>query len=223
MLRIESLLIALVIMGCVTQEPVKTFTAHRVAEDNIFTYASVAVKVNPHLDYLKISGTVDKEEYGVINDPTIREFYLFAHSGSNAVVLIETHTRGVQNPFQLPQDELLKNVPVIQKGRKPIDGIFWEVYIRALTEYPSQIISAATQKRITIEQYRCGLEFVAGRVLDRFHRIYIKYIQGQTDCRMLPQNGSTLSDDQIRSIQALAKQFDENITISHRSGRLSFD
>ncbi|MEJ2165149.1 MAG: hypothetical protein P8X90_06445 [Desulfobacterales bacterium] len=216
--RVEAILLALIIMGCVMkEEPVKTFTARQVTEDNIFAYASVAVKVNPRLDYLKISGTVEKEVKGVSNDPTTREFYLFARFGSDEVVLIETHTRDVQNPFQLPQDELLKNVPVIQKGRKPIDGKSWEIYIRALSAYPEQILNAVRQKGIMIEQYRCGLEIGAGRVLDRFHRIYIKYIQGQTDCQTLPQNGSVLSDDQVRFIRELAGQFDKNITISDQS------
>jgi hypothetical protein len=219
MRRVEAILLALIITGCVMKdEPVKTFTAHRIAEDNILAYASAAVKVNPHLDYLKISGTVDKEKKGVSNDPTIREFYLFARSGSDEVVLIETHTRGVQNPFQLPQDELLKNVPVIQKGRKPIDGKSWEVYIRALSKYPEQILSTLRQKGIMVEQYRCGLEIGVGKVLDRFHRIYIKYIQGQTDCRTLPQNGGILNDEQMRSIREFSNEFDENITIFDQSG-----
>lgn len=155
---------------------------------------------------------------GVVNDPTKREFHIFTHPGINKIVLIETHTRGHSNAFQVPQDELTKNMAVIQKGRKPIDGRTWEVYIRALPEFPAQIFGAVRQKGISIEQYRCGLEIGVGRLIDRYHRIYIRYIQGVNECQALPQNGSVLSDEQIRFIREFANQFDENITISDQSG-----
>lgn len=219
MRKIEALLMALVILGCVTkEEPVKTYTALRVSEDNILSYGSVAVKVNPNLDYFNISGTVEKTIKGVAGDLTAREFYLFTRPGLDKIILIETNTRGNSHPFRLPQDEVVQNMPVIQKGRKPINGKSWDVYIRALPEFPAQILSAARQKGVGIEQYRCGLEIVVGKVLDRFHRIYIKYIEGQTDCQTLPQNGGVLSDHQIRSIRDLASQFDADITISDQSG-----
>jgi hypothetical protein len=219
MRKIEAILMAVVILGCLMkEEPVKTFTAVQVTKDNIFSYGSVAVKVNPNLELLNISGTIKKAETGVPNDPTIRDFYIFTRPGSDKIVLIETNTRGNQNPFQLPQDELMKYIPVIQKGQKPIDGRLWEIYIRALSEFPEQISSAVRQKGIRIEPYRCGLEIGAGKALDRFHRIYIKYIKGVDKCQTLPQNGGVLSDEQLQSIRELANQFDENITISDQSG-----
>jgi len=219
MRKIEAILMAAIILGCtLKEEPVKTFTAHRVTNDNIFSYGAVAVNVNPNLNYLNISGTITKDETGVSNDPTIREFYIFTRPGSNKIVLIETHTRNYPHTFQLPQDELTQHMAVIQKGTKPIDGQTWEVYLRALPEFPAQILSAVGQKGIHMEPYRCGLEIGAGRVVDRFHRIYVRYIKGVNECESLPQNGSMLSDEQLRSIREFAKQFDENITISDQSG-----
>lgn len=220
MRKIEALLMALVILGCVTkEEPVKTYTALRVSEDNILSYGSVAVKVNPNLDYFNISGTVEKTIKGVAGDLTAREFYLFTRPGLDKIILIETNTRGNSHPFRLPQDEVVQNMPVIQKGRKSIDGEFWQIYVRALPEFPEQILDAARQKGISIDHYPCGLEIGVGKVVDRFHRIYIKYIRGQTECKTLPQNGGTLSDKQIRSIRDLSNEFHANITISGQSGR----
>jgi hypothetical protein len=219
MRKIESILMALIILGCIMkEESVKTFTAHQVSENNIFSYGSVTVKINPDHDYLNISGTIVKDDKSVSNDPTTREFYIFTRSDSNKIVLVETHTRGNQNPFRLPQDELMQDVPVIQKGRKSIDGKTWEVYTRALPEFPAQILSAVRQKGIRIEQYRCGLEIGVGKLLDRYRRIYIRYIKGIDKCETLPQNGGILSDDQLRSIREFANHFDENITISDQSG-----
>ena len=219
MRKIEAILMAVIILGCtMKEEPIKTFTAHQVTDDNIFSYGSVAVKVNPNLDYLNISGTIKKDETGISNDPTIREFYIFTRPGSNKIVLVETHTRNYPHPFQLPQDELIKNMAVIQKGTKPIDGKAWEVYTRALPEFPAQILSAVVQKGIHMEPFPCGLEIGAAKVIDRFHRIYVRYIKGVSECKTLPQNGSILSDEQLRSIREFANQFDENITISDRSG-----
>ena len=220
MRKIEALLMTLVIFGCLMKaEPVKTFTALRVTEDNVLSYDSVAVKVNPNLDYFNISGTVEKTIIGVSDDPTIRQFYLFTRPGSDKLILIETNTRDDSHPFRLPQDDVVQNMPVIQKGRKPIDGKSWEVYVRALPEFPEHILDAVRQKGISVEPYRCGLEIGVGKVLDRFHRIYVKYIRGQTECKTLPQNGGILSDEQIRSIREFSNEFDENITISDQSVR----
>jgi hypothetical protein len=219
MRKIQAILMAAVILGCaMKEEPVKTFTAVTVTKDNIFSYGSVAVKVNPNLDYFNIAGTVKKAETGVPKDPTIRDFYIFTRPGSDKIVLIETNTRSQLNPFQLPQDELMINIPVIQKGQKPINGKLWEIYIRALPEFPEQISSAVRQKGIRFEPHRCGLEIGAGKVLDRFHRIYIKYIKGINECQTLPKNGGILSGEQLQSIRELANQFDENITIANQSG-----
>ena len=215
MRKIQALLIAVIIAGCVTkEEPVKMFTAQRVTADNVFSYGSVEVKVNPNLDYLNISGSIKKDKKGVSNDPTKREFHIFTRPGINEIVLIETHTRSHPNPFKLPQDEVTKNIAVIQKGRKPFDGKTWEVYIRSLPEFPETILSAVRQKGIRIEQFRCGMEIAVAKMLDRFSRIYIRYLKGVEECKTLPQNGSTLSDEQIRFIREFANQFDENITIS---------
>jgi hypothetical protein len=219
MRKIEAILIAVIILGCVMkEEPVKTYTARQITEDNVFSYGSVDVKVNPNLDYLNISGSIKKDEKGVSNDPTKREFHIFTRPGLNKIVLIETHTRSHQNAFQQAQDDLTKNMAVIQKGRKPIAGKTWEVYLRALPEFPEQILSAVRQKGISIEQYRCGLEIGVAKVIDRFSRIYISYLKGVKECKTLPQNGSILSDEQIRLIRKFANQFDENITISDQSG-----
>jgi hypothetical protein len=220
MRKMGLILVAAIISGCLTNaEPVKIFTASGVTEDNGLTFGTVVVHVNPELDYFNISGTVQKEVIGVSNDLTQRKFYLFTHPGSDKMVLIETNTRGHSHPFRLPQDDVFKNMPVIQKGSKPIDGKPWGIYLRALPDFPEQIFSAAGQKSIRIERYGCGLEIGVGKVIDRFHRIYIKYIKGLTDCRTLPQNGGVLSESQLRSIREFAGQFDENITISDQSGK----
>jgi hypothetical protein len=219
MRKMGFILVAAVIAGCLMNtEPVKIFTASGVVKDNSFTFAAVAVHVNPDLDYFNISGTVKKEVLGVSNDLTQREFYLFARPGSDKMVLIETQTRGQSHPFRLPQDDVFINMPVIQSGSKPIDGKPWAIYVRALPEFPEQIISAAEQKGIHIKRFACGLEIGVGKVVDRYHRIYIKYIMGRTDCQTLPQNGGVLSEAQLRTIREFSGQFDENITISDQSG-----
>ena len=69
-----------------------------------------------------------------------------------------------------------------------------------------------------MEPFPCGLEIGAAKVIDRFHRIYVRYIQGVNECETLPQNGGVLSDAQLQAIRELAEQFDENVTISDRSG-----
>jgi hypothetical protein len=216
---IKAILILLIIVGCATkEEPVKTFTASQVTEGNVFSYGSVKVKANSDLEYLYVSGSINKDKIGVSNDPTKREFHIFTRPGINQIVLIETHTRSHPNTFRQYQEELTKNLSTISKGRIPIDGKTWETYIRALPEYPKQIFNAIRQEGIRIEPYRCGLEVGSVRAIDRFHRIYIKYIKGVTKCETLPQNGSVLSHEQMRLVRELANQFNENITISDQSG-----
>ena len=207
------------IVGCVEKEkPVKTFTARRVTEDNVYSFGPVNVKVNPDLNYFNISGNVTKELKGVSDGITKREFHIFARPGLNKIVLIETHTRRYPHTFQLPQDDLTKNMAVIQKGTKPVDGRTWEVYVRALAEFPAYVLSAVRQKGISIEQYRCGLEIGVAKAIDRFNRIYISYIEGSNNCSELPQNDSLLNDKQLQLIRRFADQYDKNITISDQSG-----
>ena len=207
------------IVGCIEKEkPVKTFTARRVTEDNVYSFGPVNVKVNPDLNYFNISGNVTKELKGVSDGITKREFHIFTRPGLNRIVLIETHTRSYPHTFQLPQDDLTKNMAVIQKGTKPVDGRTWEVYVRALAEFPAYVLSAVRQKGISIEQYRCGLEIGVAKAIDRFNRIYISYIEGSNNCSELPQNDSLLNDKQLQLIRRFADQYDKNITISDQSG-----
>ena len=213
-----TILIAVIFIGCIKDEPIKSFTAHQVIQDNVFIYGSVQVKVNPNLDYLKISGSVEKEKFGITNDPTKREFHIFTRPGINKIVLIETHTRNHPHTFQQPRANLTKNMAVIQKGTKPIAGQTWEIYIRALPVFPEQIFNAVRQKEIRIEPYGCGLEIGVAKGIDRFGRIFVSYIKGINECATLPQNGEPLNDEQIRLIREFANQFDENVTISYHSG-----
>ena len=113
--------------------------------------------------------------------------------------------------------DLTKKMAVIQKGTKPIDGRTWEVYVRALDEFPAYILNAVRQKGIRIEPYRCGLEIGLARVIDRFSRIYISYIEGSNNCSELPQNDSLLNDKQLQMIRRFADQYDKNVTISDQS------
>lgn len=213
------ILIFVSIAGCLEKEkPVKTFTTRHVNADNVYSISSVKVKIKPDFNYFNISGNVTKELKGVSDGITKREFHIFTRPGQNKIVLIETHTRSNPHTFRLPQDDLTKKMAVIQKGKKTIDGKTWEIYIRALPEFPKQILSAARQKGISIEQYRCGLEIGVAKAIDRFNRIYIRYIKGVKECKTLPQNGSILGDEQIRIIRVFANQFDENITIYDQSG-----
>ena len=217
--KIKVILLLVIIVGCTTkEEPVKTFTARQVVEGNVFSYGSIKVRVNSDLDYLNVSGSVKKDKFGVLNDPTIREFHIFTRPGKNMTVLIETHTRRYPDTFQKSHHELTKKISAISRGRKPIDGQIWEVYVRALPEFPEQIISAVRQKGIRIEPYRCGLEIGAARAVDRYRRIYISFIRGVNECQTLPRNDSILSDEQARSVRELSNQFDEHITISDQSG-----
>jgi len=96
---------------------------------------------------------------------------------------------------------------VIQKGKKNIAGKSWEIYTRALPKFPEQILKAVRQKGISIEQYRCGLEIGLGRVIDRFNRIYIGYIEGSNNCSELPQNDSLLNEKQLQLIRRFADHF----------------
>jgi hypothetical protein len=133
------------------------------------------------------------------------------------MVLIETHRRNIFNPFQQPQD-LTKDIKAIQKGRKPIDGKTWDVFIRALPDFPEQILSVAEQKGIRIKQYECGLEIGARRLINSQHRIYVSYIKGFDECQGLPLNNSLLSDKQRGMIKEFTNQFETNVSISEKSG-----
>jgi hypothetical protein len=211
--------IVFVFLGCVFfgEERVKTFTARDVTEENVFSYGSVFVRINPDLHYLKISGDITVEIMGKLNTPTQKQFHIFTRPELNRIVLIETHTRKHPHTFE-QQQNLTKNMATIQKGKKPIDGRIWDVYVRAHPRFPEQILSAVRQKGIQIPQYRCGLEIGVGRVINRFNRIYVSYLEGVDACNGLPQNGSVLSDIQIQMIREFANQFDANITISDQSG-----
>lgn len=212
-------IIVLVLTGCVffgeTRE--KTLSAHQVTEKNVFSFGSVSVKVNPDLRYMNISGNITIEIMGKVSTPTKREFHIFTRPGTDNIVFIETHTRSHPHTFDQLQD-LTKKMAAIQKGRKPIDGKTWDVYIRSHPQFPEQILSVVKQKGIRIKQYRCGLEVGVARVINPNNRIYISYFRGVDDCQGLPQNGSVLSDSQMQMIRKLTHQFEENITISDQSG-----
>ena len=63
MRTLASILMVAVIAGCLGPEQrAKTFSARRVTEDNIFSYGSVTVKVNPDLQYTTISGSTDLKQ-----------------------------------------------------------------------------------------------------------------------------------------------------------------
>jgi hypothetical protein len=211
--------VMLILMGCVfwgeTRE--KTLTARQVTEENIFSFNSVSVKINPDLKIINISGNIKIEIMGKVSTPTKREFHIFTRPGTDNILFIETHTRRHPRTFDQLQD-LTKKMETIQKGRKPIDGKAWNVYIRSHPQFPEQILSAIKQEGIRIKQYHCGLEIGVARVINPNARIYISYFRGVDDCQGLPQNGSLLSDSQIQMIRKFAQQFEENITISDQSG-----
>ena len=212
-------LTALLLASCTFwgEKRTKTFNARDLTEDNTIFYDSVIVTVNPNLKYKKVSGNVDVQIQDQSGGPTKREFHIFARPGLANMVLVETHSRNVFNPFQQPQD-LTKKMKTIQKGRKPIDGKTWDVYIRALHEFPEQILSATAQKGVGVKQYECGLEIGVRRLLNSQHRIYVSYIKGLDDCQDIPLNGSILSDQQRQMIREFADQFEANVSISDRSG-----
>jgi hypothetical protein len=210
-------ILMLIFIGCVfwgeTRE--KTLTARQLTEENVFSYGSVSVKLKPDLEYVNISGNIKIEIMGNVSSaPTKREFHIFTRPGVNDIVFIETHTRRNPHTFD-PSQDLTKNMAVIQKGRKPIDGKTWDVYIRSHSPFPAQILRAAGQKGVRIDEYRCGLEIGVARVTNRYNRIYISYLKGINDCDTLPQNGNVLSDEQFRMVREFSQQFDENITISN--------
>ena len=188
-----------------------------VTEENTVFYNSVIVTVNPALKYMRVSGDIDVQIQGQSGGPTKREFHIFARPGLTDMVLVETHSRNMFNPFQPPQD-LTKDMKTIQKGRKPIDGKTWDVYIRALPEFPEQISNAAEQKGVRVKQYECGLEIGVRRLIDSQHRIYVSYIKGVDDCQGLPFNESLLNDKQRRMIREFTNQFEANVFITDKSG-----
>jgi hypothetical protein len=213
------LLIIQLLAGCTLwgEERDKTFNAQDVTEENTISYDSVTVTVNPDLKYMIVSGNIDVQLQGQSGGPTKREFHIFARPGLANMVLVETHSRNMFKPFQQPQD-LTQNMKTIQKGRKPIDGKTWDVYIRALPDFPQQILSAAEQKGVRVKQYECGLEIGLRRLINSQHRIYVSYIKGLDDCQRLPQNDSILNDQQRRMIREFANQFEANVSISDKSG-----
>ena len=208
----------LIFTGCTfwgeTRE--KTLTARQVTEKNEFSYGAVSVKVNRELNYMNISGDIKVEIMGKVSTPTKREFHIFARSGSDNIVFIETHTRDDPHTFDQGKD-LTKKMNTIQKGKKTIDGKTWEVYIRSHPQFPEQILSAVRQKGIRLDKYRCGLEIGVARAINRYNRIYVSYFKGVDDCQGLPRNGSVLSSSQLRLIREFAGQFDKNITITDQS------
>ena len=166
---------------------------------------------------MTISGNIKIEIMGKVSTPTKRKFHIFTRPGMDTIVFIETHTRNHPHTFDQSQD-LTKKMVTIQKGTKPIDGKTWDVYVRAHPQFPEQLLSAVEQEGIQIKQYRCGLEIGVGRVINRYNRIYVSYLKGVDDCQGLPQNGSVLSDNQLKMIREFSQQFDANITISDQSG-----
>ena len=214
MRKLVILIISAVFLGCApTNKPVKTYTSLKVSEENVLSFASVDVIVHPELDQ-QISGHIKKDKKW--DDPTKREFHIFTHPGTSKIVLIETHSRRLPNSFQASQDRLFKHKAVIQKGSKHMAGQTWEVYTRALSEFPENVVSAIKQKGIRMGSYSCGLELGVARELDRFSRIFISYIEGLKECQTLPRNGSHLNNAQIRFLQDFVSRFDENITITNR-------
>jgi hypothetical protein len=211
-------IVILIFAGCSfwgeTRE--KTLTARQITEENDFSYGAVSVKFNPDLKYMNISGNIKIGIMGNVSTPTKREFHIFARSGLDNIVFIETHTRNNPHTFDQTKD-LTKNMNTIQKGKKTIDGQLWEVYIRSHPQFPEQILSVVRQKGIRLDTYRCGLEIGVARVINRYNRIYISYFKGIDDCQGLPRNGSVLSSNQIRLIREFAGQFDKNIAITDQS------
>ena len=212
------LLLGQLLAGCALwgEERSKTFEVRDIAEENIVSFGPVRVAVNPDRKYMNLSGDIDVQIQGQSGGPSIRKFNLFVRPGLANMVLVETHRRNVFNPFQQPQD-LTKDMKTIQKGRKPIDGKTWDVYIRALYDFPEQILSVVEQKSVQIKQYECGLEIGARRLIDSQHRIYVSYIKGIDDCQGLPLNDSLLSDKQRRMIRKFTNQFEANVSISDNS------
>jgi hypothetical protein len=213
-------IVMVIFMGCVFwgEKREKILTARQVTEENEFSYGSVTVKLNPDLIYKNISGNIKIEIMGKVSTPTKREFHIFSHPGIDNIVFIETHTRSHPHTFDQSR-ELTKKMVTIQKGKKPIDGKTWDVYVRSHPQFPEQILSAASQEGVRMKKYRCGLEIGVARTVNRQNRIYISYLRGVDDCQGLPQNGSVLSGNQVKMLREFSEQFNENITISDQSGR----
>ncbi|CAB1071687.1 hypothetical protein D1AOALGA4SA_1319 [Olavius algarvensis Delta 1 endosymbiont] len=209
-------IVVLTFTGCTfwgeTRE--KTLSARQVTSENLFSFGSVSVIINPELPYTNISGDIKIEIMGKVSTPTKREFHLFTRPGIDNMVYIETHKRNYPHTFDQSK-ELTAKMIAIQKGRKPIDGETWDVYVRSHPQFPEQILSAARQKGVPLERYLCALEVGVARATNRYSRIYISYFKGVEDCGRLPRNGSVLSSDQVNMIRNFARQFEENITIDN--------
>jgi len=99
-------IVMLIFMGCVfwgeTRE--KTLSARQVTEENVFSYGSVSVKLNPELKYMNISGNIKIEIMGKVSTPTKREFHIFTRPGNDNIVFIETHTRSNPHTFDQARD-----------------------------------------------------------------------------------------------------------------------
>ena len=218
MRKLAGIMMAVIIVGCsIKQHPASTATDSQI-NDNVFSYGSITVKVNPELTYGDITKSMAVDPKREAHIVTRKEFYIFTRPGANKLVLIETHTRSSPHTFKQSIHNLTHKMAAIQKGKKPIDGKIWEVYIRALPKFPEQIANAARAKGIRFEEYGCGLEIGICRLISRYRRIYVSYIEGSNNCSELPQNGSVLSDEQIQIIRKFSNQFDKNITIAETGG-----
>lgn len=218
MRKLAGIVMAVIMLGCAIKEQAATTVTDSQIEDNIFFYGSVTVKVNQKLTYYDITKNMAIDTKREANIVTRKEFHIFTRAGTNKLVLIETHTRISPHTFRQSIHNLTHKMAAIQKGKKPIDGNIWEVYIRALPKFPEQIANALRAKGIRFEPYGCGLEIGICRVISRFRRIYVSYIEGSNNCSELPQNGSVLSDQQIQMIRKFSNQFDENITLADAAG-----
>jgi len=88
-------IVVLILSGCTfwgeTRE--KTLSTRQVTSDNLFSFGSVSVIINPELPYTNISGDIKIEIMGKVSTPTKREFHIFTRPGIDNIVYIETHTR----------------------------------------------------------------------------------------------------------------------------------
>ena len=142
------LLLFQLLAGCTLwgETRTKSFETRDVTEENAVSFGPVTVTVNPDLKYQHVSGTVNVAIQGQSGGPTKRKFHIFARPGLATMVVIETHSRKMSNPFQQPQDQdLTKNIKTIQKGRKRIDGISQAILFRQRRSGPEE--TARTQSR----------------------------------------------------------------------------
>ena len=217
MKKILYILIAVFAIGCtVNGKPVDTGSYGQVTSGNVFTYGPAIVIVNPDFEYFRTSERLNLKAEDWVDSNAKKEYHIFAEPNlTKGVIIITLTIRNTLTHWRSNQD-LMKNIEAIEKEKTKIDDKTYHCCIRAFSKFPEPMLSAIKERGKDVENFRCGLEKAACRVLSRFKLMCVHYIEELYDCSGISNHSHLIGDKQKKVIQEFAKRFDENITISHK-------